>query len=114
MLNQSTPPEGNEGPPIKPDGFMLVWIQKLFICVLCSLPALGRAPSADGETRNITRDETMTKKQRTGLVFMLGSVAAGIQLTIFSPVLRGWVYSICLGVLVIAFAGGADLFRGNE
>jgi len=45
---------------------------------------------------------------------MLGSVAAGIQLTIFSPVLRGWVYSICLGVLVIAFAGGADLFRGNE
>ena len=57
----------------------------------------------------------MTKKQNIGLVFMLGSAAAAIQLTIFfSPLLRGWFYSICLGMLVIVFAGGADLFRGKE
>jgi hypothetical protein len=56
----------------------------------------------------------MTKKQRTGLVFMLGSAAAGIQLTIFSPVLMGWFYSICLVALIIVFACGADMFRGNE
>lgn len=56
----------------------------------------------------------MTRKQSTGLIFMLGSAAAAIQLTIFSPVLRGWFYSICLGILIVVFAGGADLFRGNE
>jgi hypothetical protein len=56
----------------------------------------------------------MTKKESTGLVLMLGSAAAGIQLTLFSPILRGWFYSICLGVLIIVFASGADLFRGNE
>jgi len=56
----------------------------------------------------------MTKKQRTGLIFMIGSVAAGIQLTLFSPILRGWLYSIFLGILIITFAGGADLFHGNE
>jgi hypothetical protein len=58
--------------------------------------------------------KTMTKKQSTGLIFMLGSAAAAIQLTIFSPVLRGWFYSICLGILIVVFAGGADLFRGRE
>jgi hypothetical protein len=58
--------------------------------------------------------KTMTKKQSIGLIFMLGSAAAAIQLTIFSPVLRGWFYSICLGILIVVFAGGADLFRGNE
>lgn len=56
----------------------------------------------------------MTKKQSTGLILMLVSVAVGIQLTLFSPILRGWFYSICLGVLIITFASGADLFRGNE
>ena len=56
--------------------------------------------------------KTMTKKQSIGLVIMLG--AAGIQLTLFSPVLRGWFYSVCLGILIVVFAGGADLFRGNE
>lgn len=65
--------------------------------------------------RKPPRDATMTKKQNIGLVCMLGSVAAGIQLTIFfSPVLRGWFYSVCLGALVIVFASGADLFRGNQ
>lgn len=67
-----------------------------------------------GETKSTATDGTMTRKQSSGLVLMLGSAAAGIQLTLFSPMLRGWFYSICLGVLVIAFAGGADLFRGNE
>jgi hypothetical protein len=56
----------------------------------------------------------MTKRQSTGLIFMLGSAAAGIQLTIFSPILRGWFYSICLVVLIIVFACGADQFRGSE
>jgi len=57
----------------------------------------------------------MTKKENTGLVLMLGSAAAAIQLTIFfSPILRGWFYSTCLGVLIIVFASGADLFKGNE
>jgi hypothetical protein len=55
----------------------------------------------------------MTKKQSIGLVIMLGAAAAGIQLTLFSPVLRGWFYSVCLGILIVVFAGGADLFRGN-
>ena len=66
------------------------------------------------ETKNTTNDGTMTKKQSSGLVLMLGSAAAGIQLSLFSPMLRGWFCSICLGVLVIAFAGGVDLFRGDE
>jgi hypothetical protein len=56
----------------------------------------------------------MTKKQRTGLVYMVGSAAVAIQLTIFSPILRGWFYSICLVLLIIVFASGADMFRGNE
>lgn len=56
----------------------------------------------------------MTKKQSIGLVFMLGAGAAGIQLTLFSPVLRGWFYSICLGILIVVFAGGVDMFRGNQ
>lgn len=56
----------------------------------------------------------MTKKQSTGIALMIGSVAAGIQLTLFSPILRGWFYSICLGALIIVFASGAELFRGNE
>ena len=43
------------------------------------------------------------------------SVAAAVQMTVFfSPVLRGWLYSIFLGVLVIVFAAGADMFRGSE
>ena len=67
------------------------------------------------KNRNSKRDASMTKKQTVGLVFMLGSAAAAIQLTIFfSMLLRGWAYSICLGMLVIAFAGGADMFRGKE
>jgi hypothetical protein len=45
---------------------------------------------------------------------MLGSAAAGIQLTLFTPILRGWFYSICLAALIIVFVSGADLFRGNE
>lgn len=46
---------------------------------------------------------------------MLASAAAGIQLTIFFiPILSGWFYSTCLAALIIVFASGADLFRGNE
>jgi hypothetical protein len=72
-------------------------------------------PSEESDTVEIeTRDETMTKKQRTGLLCMLGSAAVGIQLTLFSPVLRGWFYSTCLVALIIVFACGADLYRGNE
>jgi hypothetical protein len=57
----------------------------------------------------------MTKKQTRGLIFMLASAAAAVQMTVFfSPVLRGWLYSIFLGVLVIVFAAGADMFRGSE
>lgn len=66
------------------------------------------------ETKSTAREGTMSKKQSAGLVLMLGSAAAGIQLTFFGPILRGWFYSICLGILIITFAGGADLFRGNE
>jgi len=79
------------------------------------LLAKGRVALAEAETRTQHRDETMTKKENTGLVLMLGSAAAAIQLTIFfSPILRGWFYSTCLGVLIIVFASGADLFKGNE
>ncbi len=57
----------------------------------------------------------MTKKQNTGLVLMLGSVAAAVQLTVFfTPILSGWFYSLCIGALIIVFASGADLFRKNE
>jgi hypothetical protein len=88
---------------------------KLFIRVPClSATRKKRAALAETETRDTTRDETMTKKQRTGLAFMLGSAAAAIQLTIFSPILRGWFYSVCFGVLIVVFASGMDLFRGNE
>lgn len=45
---------------------------------------------------------------------MLGSAAVGIQLTLFSPVLKGWFYSMCLVALIIVFACGADLFRGSN
>jgi hypothetical protein len=56
----------------------------------------------------------MTKKQSTGIALMIAAVAAGIQLTLFSPILRGWFYSICLGALIILFASGAELLRGSE
>jgi hypothetical protein len=56
----------------------------------------------------------MTKKQSIGIALMVGSAAAGIQLTLFSPILRGWFYSVCIGALIIAFAGGAELLRGSE
>lgn len=57
----------------------------------------------------------MSKRQSVGLIFMIGSAAAAIQMTLFfSPIMRGWFYSICLGVLAIVFASGADMFRGNE
>ena len=102
-------PEAMKGLPIKQYSFMLVWIASSFQCVVCVACLLR------GETKDTTRGETMTKKENTGLVLMLGSAAAAIQLTIFfSPILRGWFYSICLGVLIIVFASGADLFRGNE
>jgi hypothetical protein len=93
---------------------MLVWITSSFLCAVFIASCKGRATLAETETRDTTRDETMTKKENTGLVLMLGSAAAGIQLTIFSPILRGWFYSICLGALIIVFVSGADLFRGNE
>jgi hypothetical protein len=56
----------------------------------------------------------MTKKQSIGVALMVGAAAAGIQLTLFSPVLRGWFYSVCLGALVVVFASGAELLRGSE
>ena len=62
-----------------------------------------------------TKDVSMSKRQSVGLIFMIGSAAAAIQMTLFfSPIMRGWFYSICLGVLAIVFASGADMFRGNE
>lgn len=86
-----------------------------FIFAVCvyRLPREGSA-ARQKETTDSLRDETMTKKQRTGLVYMVGSAAVAIQLTIFSPILRGWFYSICLVLLIIVFASGADMFRGNE
>lgn len=45
---------------------------------------------------------------------MLGSAAVGIQLTLFSPVLKGWLFSTCLVALIIVFACGADLYKGNK
>jgi len=57
----------------------------------------------------------MSKKQTIGLILMLAAAAAAVQLTVFfSLVLRGWLFSIFLGALVIVFASGADMFRGNE
>jgi hypothetical protein len=62
-----------------------------------------------------TGDASMSKRQSIGLIFMIGSAAAAIQMTLFfSPIMRGWFYSICLGILAIVFASGADMFRGNE
>jgi hypothetical protein len=88
--------------------------RKLFLGAVLIAYCKGRATPAETETRDPTRDEAMTKKESTGLALMLGAAAAGIQLTIFSPILRGWFYSICLGVLIIVFVSGADLFRGSE
>ena len=114
MLYQSAPPEAMRAFQSNRTVLCSYGSQALF-CVPCLLPTCkGRATLAKTETRDTTRDETMTKKESTGLVLMLGSAAAGIQLTLFSPILRGWFYSICLGVLIIVFASGADLFRGNE
>jgi hypothetical protein len=108
-------PEAMKGLPIKQYSFMLVWIASSFQYVVCIACLLRGEALAEPETKDTTRDETMTKKENTGLVLMLGSAAAAIQLTIFfSPILRGWFYSICLGALIIVFASGADLFRGNE
>jgi hypothetical protein len=57
----------------------------------------------------------MSKKQTIGLILMLAAAAAAVQLTVFfSLILRGWLFSIFLGALVIVFASGADMFRGNE
>lgn len=108
-------PGGNEGPSNQTVQFYARMDRKLFsVCHVHCLLAKGRVAFAEAET-DTTRGETMTRKESTGLVLMLGSAAAAIQLTIFfSPILRGWFYSICLGALVIAFASGADLFRGNE
>jgi hypothetical protein len=93
---------------------MLVGTTSYFRCP-CLLPSCkGSETREDTETTDTLRDETMTKKQRTGLVYMVGSAAVAIQLTIFSPILRGWFYSICLVLLIIVFASGADMFRGNE
>jgi hypothetical protein len=62
-----------------------------------------------------TNNPSMTKKQTIGLILMLASAAAAVQLTVFfSLIMRGWFFSICLGALVIVFACGADMFRGNE
>jgi len=113
-LYQSAAPEAMRGLPIKPNSFMLVWITSSFLCAVLVAPANGKATSSRNRKKDTTRGETMTKKQSTGLVCMLGSAAAGIHLTLFSPILRGWFYTICLGVLIIVFASGADLFRGNE
>jgi len=110
MLYQSAPHAGNESLPIELDSSMLVWITSSLLCAVFVDYLQGKS----SRDRRTTGDEPMTKKQSTGLVFMLGSAAAAIQLTIFSPVLRGWLYSVCLGVLIVVFASGADLFRGNE
>jgi len=68
-----------------------------------------------GDDISMTGDAAMSKRQSVGLIFMIGSAAAAIQMTLFfSPIMRGWFYSICLGVLAIVFASGADMFRGNE
>ena len=109
-------PRGHEGPSNQTVQFYARMDRKLFsVCRVRCLLAKGRVALAEAETKDTTRDETMTKKESTELVLMLGSAAAAIQLTIFfSPILRGWFYSICLGVLIIVFASGADLFRGNE
>src|ERR1700751_6126553 len=109
-------PGDNEGPSNQTVQFYARMDRKLFsVCRVHCLPAKGRVALAEAETKDTTRGETMTKKENTGLVLMLGSAAAAIQLTIFfSPILRGWFYSICLGVLIIVSASGADLFRGNE
>jgi len=93
---------------------MLVGIASSFLCAVFVVYLQRRNATSTNRNEETTGDESMTKKQSIGLVFMLGSAAAGIQLTIFSPVLRGWFYSVCLGVLIVIFAGGADLFRGNE
>ena len=94
---------------------MLVRIAKLSskYRVEC-LPEKGGRHSQNQKQRTQLRDEAMTKKQSTGVALMIGSAAAGIQLTLFSPILRGWFYSICLGALVVVFASGAELFRGSE
>jgi hypothetical protein len=71
-------------------------------------------PMQEIETKNTTT-ASMSKKQTIGLILMLGSAAAGIQMTVFfSLALKGWFYSICLGILILVFAYGADMFRGNE
>jgi hypothetical protein len=78
------------------------------------LPEEGRATHAERETSKTIREKAMTKKQSTGIALMIGSAAVGIQLTLFSPILRGWFYSVCLGALIIVFASGAELLRGSE
>jgi len=89
-------------------------MNNLVLCAVLIAPMQGVSDTRRIRNQDTTRDETMTKKQSTGLILMLVSAAVGIQLTLFSPILRGWFYSICLGVLIITFASGADLFRGNE